>query len=298
MGHTFVHIGPDPTVATDADGRFRSPPLPVGRLSLKGRAPGRRVAVDVWPIGPDGESDLGTIQLEKDVPVSGLVKDEDGEPVAGVRIWGTVGHEATTDAQGRFTLRGFGANPSFQMNVTQAGYVSVVGTVTVTDTGIQYDTGNGDKDNEPAEELVVILKRAGRIEGQVIDADTGEPIRLDKVVVCNLERTADGEVILRGCRRELSETEPGRFRASFSVPDEYHLTFSAAGYHDAEAYTHPQDDGPDDHPGNRGQDEEANEGLAPRDGETGDLWHRDAPRSAGRIGVGRAMGPAKTVQCG
>jgi uncharacterized GH25 family protein len=32
MGHTFVPIGPDPTVATDADGRFRSPPLPVGRL--------------------------------------------------------------------------------------------------------------------------------------------------------------------------------------------------------------------------------------------------------------------------
>ena len=34
-----------------------------------------------------------------------------------------------------------------------------------------------------------------------------------------------------------SKREPGRFRASFPTPDEYHLTFTAAGYHDAEAYT-------------------------------------------------------------
>jgi hypothetical protein len=109
--------------------------------------------------------------------------------------------------------------------------------VTVTDAGIRYVTGDGDKDQEPAEELVVILRRAGWIEGQAIDADTDEPVRLNKVVVCNFERKPDGEVVLRGCRRELPETEPGRFPASFSVPDEYHLTFSATGYHDAEAYT-------------------------------------------------------------
>ena len=81
------------------------------------------------------------------------------------------------------------------------------------------------------------LLRAGWIEGQAVDAETGEPVRLDKVVVCNFERKPSGEVVLRGCRSDFEQSEPGRFRASFPAPDEYHLTFTAAGYHDAEAYT-------------------------------------------------------------
>ena len=55
--------------------------------------------------------------------------------------------------------------------------------------------------------------------------------------MCTFERKPTGEVVLRGCRSDFEQTEPGRFRASFPAPDEYHLTFTAAGYHDAEAYT-------------------------------------------------------------
>ena len=65
----------------------------------------------------------------------------------------------------------------------------------------------------------------------------GEPVHLDKVVVCNFERKPSGEVVLRGCQSNFEQTQPGRFRASFPSPDEYHLTFTAAGYHDAEAFT-------------------------------------------------------------
>ena len=35
------------------------------------------------------------------------------------------------------------------------------------------------------------LRRAGWIEGQAIDAETGEPVHLDKVIVCNFEPQAE-----------------------------------------------------------------------------------------------------------
>ncbi len=109
----------------------------------------------------------------------------------------------------------------------------------VTDGRARYDILRGVdlQDKKPAKQLAVILRRAGWIEGQAVDADTGEPVHLDKVVVCNFERKPNGEVVLRGCQSDFEQTQPGRFRASFPTPNEYHLTFTAAGYHDAEAYT-------------------------------------------------------------
>jgi hypothetical protein len=224
-------------ILTDAGGRFRTSPLPVGHLFLTVQAPERqRVEVNRL-IRPGGEEDLGAIRLEKNVPVVGIVKDNDGVPIPAARIVAD-GHGATTGADGRFTLRGFGPNPSFQMNVSKTGYASFVGSVSVTDAGVRCLTQGGvAKAQEPAKDLVVTLLRAGWIEGQAVDAETREPVRLDRVVVCNFERKPSGEVVLRGCRSEFEQSEPGRFRASFPAPDEYHLTFTAAGYHDAEACT-------------------------------------------------------------
>jgi hypothetical protein len=239
LGHT-IGGGVATSVSTDAAGRFRTKPLPVGHLMLTIRVPDRQLAhVPPCPITPGGEEDLGTIRLEKDVPVVGVVRGEDGTPITGVTIGGTAGHTATTDEQGQFTLRGFGRNPSFQLNVNKEGYGPLVGRVTVTADGATYRVGRGVdlQDKQPAKILTVILKRAGWIEGEAIDADTGEPVRLDKVVVCNFERKANGEVVLRGCQSNFEHLQPGRFRASFPTPDEYHVTFTAAGYHDAEAFT-------------------------------------------------------------
>ena len=136
-------------------------------------------------------------------------------------------------------IRGLGPKASFQMNVSKDGYAPLIGHVTVTDDGATYHVLRGVdlQDKKPAKILTVILRRAGWIEGEAIDADTGKPVHLDKVVVCNFERKPNGEVVLRGCRSDFEQTQPGRFRASFPTPDEYHLTFTAAGYHDAEAYS-------------------------------------------------------------
>ncbi len=234
-GHTIGGAVIDTTLRTDANGRFRTRPLPVGLLILAVRVPYRQLAhVSSRPITPGGEDDLGTIRLERDVPVAGVVQGEDGTPIAGVRIGGT-----TTNVQGAFTLRGFGPKTSFQVNVSKDGYAPLVGTVTITGDGARYNVFHGVdlQDKKPAKILTVILRRAGWIEGQAVDADTGVPVHLDKVVVCNFSRKPNGEVVLRGCRSDFEQSQPGRFRASFPRPDEYHLTFTAAGYHDAEAYT-------------------------------------------------------------
>jgi len=168
-----------------------------------------------------------------------VVQEEDGTPIAEVKIGGTVGHTATTNEQGEFTLRGFGPNPSFQINVSKDGHAPLIGRVTITADGARYNVVRGIdlQAKKPAKKLTAILRRSGWIEGQAVDADTGEPVHLDKVVVCNFERKPTGDVVLRGCRSDFEQTQPGRFRASFPTPDEYHLTFTAAGYHDAEAYS-------------------------------------------------------------
>jgi RNA polymerase sigma factor (sigma-70 family) len=244
MGHTVENIGLDATLSTDAEGRFRTPPLPIGQLALAVRAADHQLGHIARPIRPGGEEDLGAVRLEKDVPVTGVVKDEEGGPIDGVRIVAGSGRMATTDAEGKFTVRGLGPNPSFQMNVRKDGYALVIGRVTVTEAGFRYvtfDSANPAAPPKPApltRELAVTLKRVGWIEGRAIDADTGEPVRLDNVALREFTRKPGGEVVLRrGVRNEFEQPEPGRFRVPFAAPDEFHLTFSVAGYHDAEAFT-------------------------------------------------------------
>ena len=240
-GRRNDRIGPEQHLATDSEGRFRTPPLPVGELYLWVTAPERRLASLARFVQPGGEEALEPIRLERDVPIQGIVRDERGRPVAGAEIH-TYYECGTTisDSNGRFTLHGLGPSPRFQFKLRKEGYVFVNRGVSVHDDGIHWhevgdDTG---KDHGPFRELSVVLTPQAWIEGQARDADTGEPVRLDRVVLCFFERKANGEVVLSGCRSpDFEQPEAGRFRVPYSVPDEYHLTCSAAGYHDAEAFT-------------------------------------------------------------
>ena len=76
MGHTVNDIGPQPRLTTDPDGRFRTPPLAVGQLSLVVIAPERQRAHVGRPILPGGEEDLGDVKLEPDVPFTATITDE------------------------------------------------------------------------------------------------------------------------------------------------------------------------------------------------------------------------------
>ena len=235
LGHTLGWNVSAPT-QTDAQGRFRTLPLPVGHLQLTVHAPERqRAFIGSWrPIRPGGEEDLGTIRLEKDVPVAVVTKDEDGRPISAVAVQ----FAGTTDAEGRTSMRGFGRDFQQQFKARKSGFALIDWVVRRTEKGIYWHEVGGDgTEHGPFGELSITLKRTGWIEGRTIDTDTGEPVRLQRVVVCTFERKPSGEVVLKGCRSDFEQTEPGRFRASFPAPNEYHLTFTAGGYHDAEAYT-------------------------------------------------------------
>src|SRR5579864_5430232 len=92
------------SLTTDATGSFRTPPLPVADCCLFVHVPGRRE--DSWrrPVVPGAELALETIRLEREVPVPGVVRDERGWPIAGVKLRLNSRYFETSDAAGRFTL--------------------------------------------------------------------------------------------------------------------------------------------------------------------------------------------------
>ena len=82
------------------------------------------------------------------------------------------------------------------------------------------------------------MKREGAIAGKAVDAETGQPVRLQRIVSCSFECQPDGHIQLSSCfSTEFQQPNPGEFRISYDTPIEYHLTFSAEGYDDAEAFT-------------------------------------------------------------
>jgi hypothetical protein len=93
-------------------------------------------------------------------------------------------------------------------------------------------------DHGPLRQLDVVMQRESWVEGRVIDGETGEPVRLERVVMCQFDRQPDGHILLSSCRNpDFEQPRPGEFRISYDSPAEYHLTFSAKGYDDAEAFT-------------------------------------------------------------
>ncbi len=238
LGHTVRHFGPDYHLKTDSDGRFRTAPLPVGDLGVWTQPPNRQLAYVGCPVMPSGEQVLKPLRLERDVPIEGVVKDQLGHPIAGVAINANAECRATSDEQGRFTLHGWGPRPQFQFQASKDGYVFINWGVKVEDDGIHWHEG-GDSDKKGTmEPLVVAITPEAWIEGRAVDAETGQPVHVDRIVRCLFERKPGGEVLLNSCSSaKFEQPEIGRFRIPYAIADEYHLTVSAAGYHDGEAFT-------------------------------------------------------------
>ena len=243
------HIGaviPPQKLTTDAEGRVRTPPLPVGLVALNVRATGWRSAAWDWQraAAAGGEVVLPPLRLEKDVPIAGVVQDEQGRPIAGARISAGEAPDTTSDAAGRFVLRGFGPNPQFQFFASKAGCVPVNWGVKSTDDGLRYrEVGSPTTPLYPlgpVKELKVVMKPVAWIEGRAVDGESGAPVHLDRVLLCDFVRKPNGEIVLSGCHiPKFEQPERGRFRVPFGDAREWHLTLSAAGYQDGEALTPP-----------------------------------------------------------
>ncbi len=242
-GHTVLQIEPSPSITTDEDGRFQTPRLPVGKFVFNVQVPRRLLAGRRIFTKPDGEETLAEpIRLEADVPLVGMVQDEDGRPIEGAVIHSGGAQRAASDKGGRFTMHGHRRDTRFQMRVHKAGYARVSRVVRRTSKGYTWfdvDRGKSRKSQpEPTKDFVVVMPRSAWIEGVATDDETGKPVRLDRVVLCTFTRTPNGEVVLAGCRDSgFEQPTPGHFRVAYGRPDEYHLTLIAEGYHDGEVFT-------------------------------------------------------------
>jgi RNA polymerase sigma factor (sigma-70 family) len=239
------YLGASYVATTDHEGRYRTPPLTGGDISLAVHAQG-------WP-GPDGfhgfalthaaPEDLGTYRLTAPSPPppparhTYTVQDSQGKPIAGARMVhrGETGrtHEATTDSQGKYVLEGVGPRQHGSGRVYKEGY-----TVGFWDLRVP---------SEP-----IVLAKAGIIRCRAVDAATGEPVKLSRVLLMppqaakdedgmdyrpKLEsddvgndefvQQGDGSFQLMHCPEFLCQPEP-------FYGKECTLRATAAGYRDAE----------------------------------------------------------------
>jgi hypothetical protein len=187
LGHTVTLNGMKWTVRGDEQGQIRTPALSVGDTELIIRAPGKARQYLSRLIEP-GQSviDLGDVKLEDEKPITGLVVDQDGQPIAGARISvdADYDHPAITGADGRFIVHDAATDASWY-RIDAAGYF--------------------DPTLKPFRKLEghrialrIALQKAYTIEGSVIDVDTGAPVEFEQVQLCTVVRDEDAHVTLVG----------------------------------------------------------------------------------------------------
>ena len=241
LAHRISQTSPQYTLTTDAEGRFTTPPVGVGKLEIWAEVPERQQPAIAVAVAPGGEETLAPLVLEADVPLVGTIRDDNGRPMTGVSVEASPGElKVVNDAQGRFVLRGYGRDIFSKMWISKSGYATMTVSVRSTEGGLKWAELAPDPEYTTGPELALVLRRPAWIEGRVIDADTGAPVRLKQVVLCVCIRSPDGSFKTSGCSStKFEQPEPGQFRVPYAKASEYHVTFIAAGYDDAELFTPP-----------------------------------------------------------
>jgi Carboxypeptidase regulatory-like domain len=226
-GHSVRHLGPTWEIETGADGRFTSPIVPTCYANFMAKPPlGMVQGNDLGRMaGPDGaQFELPDALLVKETPLEGIVIDQLGTPIANADVWCNLAGCAgvKSDRQGHFALHGltewaakrvlvWAEAPGFSGDPAERSHIRSTHTL--------------------------VLHPSRHIVGRAIDAETGEPISIKRVVVCEVRRDADGTPHASGCGDvRFEQPRPGEFRAAVSPIGEKHLTVTADGYHDAEHY--------------------------------------------------------------
>jgi RNA polymerase sigma factor (sigma-70 family) len=214
---------------TDAEGQFslrvrRTSSARDYSVSLIASAPGHGLG---WQrLHPDVARPQAVIRLHPEQPVRGRLIDLQGAPAAGVKLYlaylalkdareekDAVGLNepydslepwpgpATTDAQGRFTLRGVGANLLIGLHVRDERFAR--------QTLHRLDSGTPRK----AREATLLLQPPQVLEGRVTQADTGQALPHARLVVIGQDRKFDQPTFEHGTVTARADAQ-GRFRVS------------------------------------------------------------------------------------
>jgi hypothetical protein len=177
LGHTISSDQGEWSLRADDDGRFETPPLPSGSAKLTLSAPGKVRTFVGRKAEPGVEAvDLGDVTLADEVPIRGVVVDNEGAPAPGVTIIVDYDYEnpATTDAEGRFVARGAGPDAR-QLRLQSNDYFAPE----------PFEVG------EDREDLRLTVIKAYEILGSAVDAETGELVPIDSVRLCVVQRDPD-----------------------------------------------------------------------------------------------------------
>jgi protocatechuate 3,4-dioxygenase beta subunit len=159
-------------IASNEDGTFQIPHLPVGEYQVLANKKGFKFAATGEPIYPDGYSDIRNVEVvltpseSGQFAVYGTVTDAGGAPVDGVRLTlGSMGaddvrgdsRDATTDANGNYTFEG-----------VQSGFLLLV----AEKEGYQGQNVSNVKLNEPTN---VVMQASAMVSGNVVIQETNAP---------------------------------------------------------------------------------------------------------------------------
>jgi RNA polymerase sigma factor (sigma-70 family) len=175
LGHTTLDLGEPYCLTTDAEGRFESPPLPLATGTIFARIPERVNVHENLELKPGKDQDI-RVTLKRDKPIVIRVETEDGKPIVGARLGGVWKYDnLVSDAKGIIEMRGMESLPQvlFRLNAEDYPQVDVVLD--------KFDTK-------------IVLKKPAYLCGKAIDADTGEPVQISQIVICQLRKKSDGKI--------------------------------------------------------------------------------------------------------
>jgi hypothetical protein len=184
LGHTISSNQTEWTLAGDTEGRFTTPPLPAGEVHFLLAAPGKVRTFASRNAEPGTTAaDLGDITLADEVPIRGVVVDQDGKPAPGVEVMADYDYAGTakTGKDGCFTIHGAGKGAK-QLRLESNDYFAPK----------PFDLGPDRTD------LKLTVIKAYEIHGTAVDSETGKPVPIDTVRLCRVERNPDGSYALIG----------------------------------------------------------------------------------------------------
>jgi hypothetical protein len=225
LGRVVIEeVGREGQTKTDSRGIFQVPSIPACSFSIDVRLPEAAIGSLREEIQPgSGLHTLRTLRLVPDVPIAGFVHDVKGKPLANILVNTNFGDGPTakSDRSGKFVLRGFSGDqiPSVRLEVKAPGFARAVVPV-----------------GENRKPLDVPLKRQQWISGRVVDAETGAPVAIKKMVLCTSTRRDSGEIYRGNCRPvPFEQPQTGHFRVAYDSLLEHHITVMADGFEDAES---------------------------------------------------------------